>query len=427
MKKIIKKKDILGIIGLGYVGLPLAISFSKKFQVVAYDKKKSRVENLRKGNDINNEASKKELRSKKNLFFTNNSKDLSKCNIFIITVPTPIRSNNNPNLDLLKEACETIGRYMKKQSIIITESTTYPGCTEDFCVPIIERSSKLKFNKDFYCGYSPERINPGDKKNKLEKIIKLTSGSNKFTANKVDQLYKKIIKAGTHQVSSIKVAEAAKIIENVQRFVNISLINELALIFDKLNLSTQEVLNAAGTKWNFIKFKPGLIGGHCIAVDPYYLSHRANKVNQKSEIINTSLRLHEKLFQYICNKLINKLKKLETNSQKKILILGLTFKENCHDYRNSQSVKLVKYFQKKKYKVDSYDPLINPEDLKKDYKISMLKNMPKKNYYDGIVLAVPHNFFLQWGQKKIQSFGKKKFHLIDVKSILKKNNQIWQF
>jgi|TARA_Y100000389_G_C17457628_1_gene519274 UDP-N-acetyl-D-glucosamine/UDP-N-acetyl-D-galactosamine dehydrogenase len=427
MKKIIKKKDILGIIGLGYVGLPLAISFSKKFQVVAYDKKKSRVENLRKGNDINNEASKKELRSKKNLFFTNNSKDLSKCNIFIITVPTPIRSNNNPNLDLLKEACETIGRYMKKQSIIIIESTTYPGCTEDFCVPIIERSSKLKFNKDFYCGYSPERINPGDKKNKLEKIIKLTSGSNKFTANKVDQLYKKIIKAGTHQVSSIKVAEAAKIIENVQRFVNISLINELALIFDKLNLSTQEVLNAAGTKWNFIKFKPGLIGGHCIAVDPYYLSHRANKVNQKSEIINTSLRLHEKLFQYICNKLINKLKKLETNSQKKILILGLTFKENCHDYRNSQSVKLVKYFQKKKYKVDSYDPLINPEDLKKDYKISMLKNMPKKNYYDGIVLAVPHNFFLQWGQKKIQSFGKKKFHLIDVKSILKKNNQIWQF
>ena len=427
MKKIIKKKDILGIIGLGYVGLPLAISFSKKFQVVAYDKKKSRVENLRKGNDINNEASKKELRSKKNLFFTNNSKDLSKCNIFIITVPTPIRSNNNPNLDLLKEACETIGRYMKKQSIIIIESTTYPGCTEDFCVPIIERSSKLKFNKDFYCGYSPERINPGDKKNKLEKIIKLTSGSNKFTANKVDQLYKKIIKAGTHQVSSIKVAEAAKIIENVQRFVNISLINELALIFDKLNLSTQEVLNAAGTKWNFIKFKPGLIGGHCIAVDPYYLSHRANKVNQKSEIINTSLRLHEKLFQYICNKLINKIKKLETNSQKKILILGLTFKENCHDYRNSQSVKLVKYFQKKKYKVDSYDPLINPEDLKKDYKISMLKNMPKKNYYDGIVLAVPHNFFLQWGQKKIQSFGKKKFHLIDVKSILKKNNQIWQF
>ncbi len=422
-----KDKDTLGIIGLGYVGLPLALSFSKKMRVVAFDKKKSRINELRKGHDTNYEVSKKNLKVNNKLFFTNDAKNLSKCNIFIITVPTPIKFNNFPDLNLLKQACETVGKFVKKNSIVIIESTTYPGCTEDFCAPIVERVSKLKFNKDFYFGYSPERINPGDKKNKLEKVVKLTSGSTKFVANKVDNLYKKIIKAGTFKVSSIKVAEAAKIIENVQRFVNISLINELALIFDRLNLSTQEVLDAAGTKWNFIKFKPGLIGGHCIAVDPYYLSYKANKINRKSEIINTGLRLHEKLFQFICNKLITNLKAIKLKAQKKILILGLTFKENCYDYRNSQSVNLVKYLKKKNFKVDAYDPFINSNNLRNDYKISLLKNEPKKNFYDGIVLAVPHNFFLNWGQKKIQSFGKKNFYLIDIKSKLKKNNHIWQF
>ena len=422
-----KYKDTLGIIGLGYVGLPLALSFSKKMRVVAFDKKKSRIDELRKGHDTNYEVSKKNLKINNKLFFTYDAKNLSKCNIFIITVPTPIKFNNFPDLNLLKQACETVGKFVKKNSIVIIESTTYPGCTEEFCAPIVERVSKLKFNKDFYFGYSPERINPGDKKNKLEKVVKLTSGSTKFVANKVDNLYKKIIKAGTFKVSSIKVAEAAKIIENVQRFVNISLINELALIFDRLNLSTQEVLDAAGTKWNFIKFKPGLIGGHCIAVDPYYLSYKANKINRKSEIINTGLRLHEKLFQFICNKLITNLKAIKLKAQKKILILGLTFKENCYDYRNSQSVNLVKYLKKKNFKVDAYDPFINSNNLRNDYKISLLKNEPKKNFYDGIVLAVPHNFFLNWGQKKIQSFGKKNFYLIDIKSKLKKNNHIWQF
>ena len=422
-----KKRDTLGIIGLGYVGLPLALSFSKKMTVVAFDKKKSRIEKLKKGNDTNNEVSKKDLKTNNNLFFTDEEKNLSKCNIFIITVPTPIKFNNLPDLNLLKEACETVGKYVKKNSIVVIESTTYPGCTEEFCAPIVEKVSKLKFNKDFYFGYSPERINPGDKKNKLEKIVKLTSGSNNIAANKVDNLYKKIIKAGTFKVSSIKVAEAAKIIENVQRFVNISLINELALIFDRLNLSTQEVLNAAGTKWNFIKFKPGLIGGHCIAVDPYYLSYKAKKINRKSEIINTGLRLHEKLFKYICDKLITNLKAIKSKSKKKILILGLTFKENCHDYRNSQSVNLVKYLKKKNFIVDAFDPFINSNNLKKDYKISLIRHEPKRNFYDGIVLAVPHNFFLNWGQKKIQSFGKKNFYLIDIKSKLKKNNHIWQF
>ena len=426
-KKINRKKDIIGVIGLGYVGLPLAISFSKKIEVVAYDKKKLRTDNLRIGKDTNKEVSKKELRNKQNILFTNDPKNLSKCNIFIITVPTPVKHKNIPNLDLLKEACKLVGKYIKKEAIVIIESTTYPGCTEEFCAPIIEKTSRLKFNKDFYCGYSPERINPGDKKNKLEKIVKITSGSNTKTAIKVDRLYKKIIKAGTYKVSSIKVAEAAKIVENVQRFVNISLINELAIIFDKLNLSSEEVLNAAGTKWNFLKFKPGLIGGHCIAVDPYYLSYKAKKIKSKSEIINTSLRLHEKLFKYICNKLINNLKSNSITSKKNVLILGLTFKENCHDYRNSQSVKLVQYLKSKKFKVDAYDPFINPKDIKKDYNINMLKKFPKKNYYDGIVLAVPHNFFLNLGQKKIQGFGKKNFQLIDIKSKLKKNKYIWQF
>lgn len=412
---------------MGYVGLPLALEFGKKFNTVAFDKKDSRINQLKKGIDRNKEIEKKDFLLSKKIKFTSKSSDLYVCNIFIITVPTPIKSKNTPNLKYLKDACIVAGQNIKKNSIVILESTVYPGCTEEYCAPIVEKVSKLKFNKEFFFGYSPERINPGDKKNRLKDIIKITSGSDKKTASKVDQIYNSIINAGTHKAPSIKVAESAKIVENIQRFVNISLINELAIIFEKLNINSRDVLEAAGTKWNFIKFKPGLIGGHCIAVDPYYMTHKVKKINRNSEIINTSLKLHEKLFKFICNKLIHFLNLQNRKNRKKILVLGLTFKENCGDFRNSQSVELVKYLKSKNFTVDAIDPWISYKELKKKHGISLLKNNPKNYTYDGIILAVPHRIFLKWGQNKIEKFGKKFFKIIDIKSVLKRNKNIWQF
>ncbi len=420
-------KNTIGIIGLGYVGLPLALAFSKKFQVVAFDKNFSRIKELKKKIARNNEIKKKYLTSRSLLKFTYKKEDLSICNIFIITVPTPIKLRNLPDLNQLKEACILVGKHIKRNSIVILESTVYPGCTEEFCVPIIERVSKLKFNQDFFCGYSPERINPGDKKNELKNIIKITSGSKPKIADIVDKLYRTIIKAGTYKASSIKVAEASKIVENVQRFVNISLINELAIIFEKLNISTKEVLDAASTKWNFLKFKPGLIGGHCIAVDPYYLKYKVKEIKKKSEIINTSLKLHEKLFKFIAKKLVSILDENKDSKKKRILILGITFKENCADYRNSQSVELVRNLKLKGFKVDVSDPWVESKMIKKETGIALLKKTPKKNFYDGIILAVPHRVFLTWGQKKIEGLGRKNFKIIDIKSVLKNKENIWQF
>ncbi len=342
------KKKYISIIGLGYVGLPLAVEFAKFFDVIAFDYNSKRINELRNNLDENNEIKKNELKKLKKLYFTENEKDLKKSNIFIIAVPTPIKKNKKPNLIFLKQACITVSKYISKKDIVIFESTVYPGLTDDYCIPIIEKYSKFKINKDFFCGYSPERINPGDKKNKLSTIVKITSGSNYKTSIFVDNLYKKIIKAGTYRTSSIKIAEAAKVIENTQRDLNIAFINELSIIFNKLHLDTDEILKAASTKWNFIKFSPGLVGGHCIGVDPYYLTYKAKKVGYSPKIILSGRDMNDNMVKYVSKRFLNKLseKKIKIiNSQ--ILILGFSFKENCSDTRNSKIKDLHKLLIRK--------------------------------------------------------------------------------
>ena len=408
---------VICIIGLGYVGLPLSLAFSQKgLKVIGYDSSLKRINELKKSKDINGEFSKEELMSLENILFTNKTSDIDIANIYIITVPTPINKAKNPNLKPLLKASKTVGKSLSKNDIVIYESTVYPGCTEEECVPVLEFNSKMIFNKDFFCGYSPERINPGDKKRKLKDIVKVTSGSNSETAIKIDKLYKKIIEAGTHLAPSIKVAEASKIIENVQRDVNISLMNELAIIFNKMEIDTTDVLKASSTKWNFLNFKPGLVGGHCIGVDPYYLAYKAKQFGYTPNVILSGRKVNNKMGKHIAETINN----LIVNNNKKpqncnALILGVTFKENCSDIRNSRVFSLHKSLIKLKIKVDLFDPHAINEEVVKSFKIKLIEKINQK--YDVIILAVAHDEFLKMD---LVNFKKPNGIIYDVKSILDK-------
>jgi len=393
------KDSKIAIIGLGYVGLPLAVEFSKKYPTIGFDINKNRVSDLNTGNDstfeVDNESLSKALDSGLELSYDIGSIKFS--NIFIVTVPTPIDENKAPDLKPLKKASEMLGAILKKGDVVIYESTTYPGCTEEFCVPILESSSKLLYNEDFFCGYSPERINPGDKKNTLTKIIKVTSGSNPEIALFIDDLYKSIIEIGTHQAPSIKVAEASKAIENAQRDVNISFVNELSLIFDRLEIDTLEVLEAASTKWNFLNYIPGLVGGHCIGVDPYYLAHKAQTVGYEPQVILSGRRVNDSMGIHVANTYIKLLvSKNITVKNSKALILGITFKEDCPDIRNTKVVDVVNELKEFQIEVDVFDPNANRGEVQKQLGISLLNGLPEFKKYDGIIFAVAHKEFLSF-------------------------------
>jgi UDP-N-acetyl-D-galactosamine dehydrogenase len=406
------------IIGLGYVGLPLSIAFEKSgMKVIGYDSSSKRIKELKKFKDKNGEFSKEELILAKNILFTENSSEINIANIYIITVPTPIFKNKKPNLKQLLDATRIVGKNLSVNDIVIYESTVYPGCTEEVCVPELEKNSKMKFNKDFFCGYSPERINPGDKTRKLKDIVKVTSGSNPQIATKIDRLYKKIIQAGTHLAPSIKVAEASKIIENVQRDVNISLMNEFAIICNKIKIDTKDVLEASSTKWNFLNFNPGLVGGHCIGVDPYYLAHKAQQIGYTPNVILSGRKVNNNMGKHIANS-INDLILANNKNPKNCnaIILGITFKENCSDIRNSRVFNLYKSLTKLKIKVDVFDPHALNEEVIKNYGIGLIKKIDKK--YDIIVLAVAHDEFLKLD---IVNFKKSNGIIYDVKSVLEKN------
>jgi UDP-N-acetyl-D-galactosamine dehydrogenase len=393
----------IAVIGLGYVGLPLAIEFGKKYKVLGFDINQSRIEELNLLTDRTNEADlvgmKNAMKLAKSnlglgLNFSGNVEDLTNYNVFIVTVPTPIDQFKAPDLTPLLKASEMLGKVIKKDDIVIYESTVYPGCTEEDCVPVLEKFSGLKFNQDFYCGYSPERINPGDKVNTLTKIKKVTSGSTPEIAEIVDQLYKSIITAGTHKAPCLKVAEASKAIENAQRDVNISFVNELALIFDRMGIDTNDVLDAAGTKWNFLKYKPGLVGGHCIGVDPYYLAHKAESLGYHPQVILSGRRVNDNMGVFIANKLIKLLiAKKHVISNSKTLLLGITFKENCPDIRNSKVIDIFHELQQFSMQVDVFDPHADKHEVKEEYGITLIDAITKK--YDSIILAVSHAVFLQ--------------------------------
>jgi UDP-N-acetyl-D-galactosamine dehydrogenase len=417
----------IGIIGLGYVGLPLAIEFSKKNKVVGFDIDKIRVSELSKIIDKTNEANLEDLReaiegtsTHKNtgLFFSSNISDLKECNIYIITVPTPITKFKSPDLNPLLLASEMIGGIIKTGDIVIYESTVYPGCTEEDCVPVLEKCSGLKFNKDFFCGYSPERINPGDKINTLTKIVKVTSGSTPEIAERIDKLYASIIEAGTHKAPSIKVAEASKSIENAQRDVNISFVNELALIFDRIGIDTNDVLEAAGTKWNFLKYKPGLVGGHCIGVDPYYLAHKAESLGYHPQVILSGRRVNDNMGMFVANKVIKlMIQKGIIIKGAKSLILGFTFKENCPDIRNTRVIDIYTELSQFGLHVDIHDPLANKEEVKNQYNV-ILNNDINILDYDSIIIAVSHNEFRDLDFKNLKS--NKNTIIFDTKGFLDK-------
>ena len=412
----------IALIGLGYVGLPLAIEFGKKFKVVGYDISEDRINLLKKFDDPNLEISKKEFSESSYLSFSSIIDDIKDCNIFIVTVPTPIDNHKRPDLTALKKSSETVGSVLKKDDIVIYESTVFPGATEEFCVPILEKKSGLKFNSDFYCGYSPERINPGDKKHKLIDIKKVTAGSTPEIALEVDKLYKEIIVAGTHMTESIKIAEAAKVIENTQRDLNIALINELSIIFSKMNIDTGSVLEAASTKWNFLNFKPGLVGGHCIGVDPYYLTHKALEVGYEPKVILAGRKLNDEMSDYVANKLVEtmKLKGINMNDSK-ILIAGLSFKENCPDVRNTRVLDIINNLSKMNIHIDVYDPWVDPRTASIECGIDLI-NEPDKNSYDGILVAVAHEHFASLGSDWFRELGKKLHVLFDLKGIFPKKN-----
>lgn len=414
-----KKK--IAVIGLGYVGLPLAVEFGKKFSVLGFDINISRVAELQVGHDATLEVSDEELRCAKKLEFSSSVEELKHCDIYIVTVPTPIDSHKQPDLTPLVKASEMLGGVVSKDNIIIYESTVYPGATEEVCIPVVEQVSGLNFNQDFFAGYSPERINPGDKEHRVTNILKVTSGSTPEIAEEVDQLYKSIIIAGTHKASSIKVAEAAKVIENTQRDVNIALINELSIIFNKLGIDTLEVLEAAGTKWNFLPFRPGLVGGHCIGVDPYYLTHKAQSVGYHPEMILAGRRLNDGMGEYVVSQLIKKmLKKRIHIEDANILVMGLTFKENCPDLRNTRVVDIVEELMEYNTNVDVVDPWCSNEEAKKEYGISLVD--PENCKYDAIILAVGHKEFRKLGAEKIRAFGRTNHVLYDLKYVLPKNS-----
>jgi len=407
----------LGILGLGYVGLPLAVEFAKKRRVVGFDVDKKRIDELKSGFDKNLEFDKKTLYGSKNLYLSNDEEDLKSLNCFIITVPTPIDEFKKPDLKLLIKASEMIGNLIKKGNLIIYESTVYPGCLEEICIPILEKKSNLKFNQDFFCGYSPERINPGDKEHTISKIRKITSGSTSYISDLVDKLYKEIITVGTHRAPSIKVAEAAKVIENTQRDLNIALINELSIIFDKMNIDTKAVLDAAGSKWNFLSFVPGLVGGHCIGVDPYYLTFKAESIGYRPKIILAGRELNDNMGNYVANELVKKMKKKNIKIKgAKILIMGLTFKENCPDTRNSGVQNVINELKKYECKLNLYDPWADRDEIKKTTGIYPILET-SINTYDAILITVAHDQFKSLGFENIKNFCKKNHVIYDFKNL----------
>ena len=410
-----KSQTKIAIVGMGYVGLPLAVEFGRFFPTLGFDSNHRRIDELINGFDSTLEVESKEFVGIQDLSFTYNIDDIANCNIYIICVPTPIDNQKNPDLAMITNASSSIAVLLKKDDIVIYESTVYPGATEELCVPILENFSGLSFNRDFFCGYSPERINPGDKKHRLTSIKKVTSGSTPEIADKVDQLYKRIITAGTFQAKSIKVAEAAKVIENTQRDVNIALINELALIFNKLDIDTEAVLEAASTKWNFLNFSPGLVGGHCIGVDPYYLTHKALQVGYIPEMILAGRKLNDNMGKYV----VSQVSKLMTQKNihivdANILIMGLTFKENCPDIRNTRVVDLVKEFEGFNCNVDVYDPWVDKDEARNEYNIMPIDH-PIKGKYDAILLAVLHDEFKGLSLSQIKAFGRDNHVLYDIK------------
>jgi UDP-N-acetyl-D-galactosamine dehydrogenase len=410
--------DRIGIIGLGYVGLPLAVEFGKVIDTIGFDINHERIEELRTGFDRTREVEADELRASSKLTYSADINALKSVNYFIVTVPTPVDDSKKPDLRPLEMASKTIGTVLKKGDVVIYESTVYPGCTEEICVPVLEKISGLKYNTDFFCGYSPERINPGDKLHRVTTIKKVTSGSTPEIAEKVDHLYKLIIKAGTHKASSIKVAEAAKVIENSQRDINIAFVNELALIFDRIGIDTHEVLEAAGTKWNFLPFKPGLVGGHCIGVDPYYLTHKAESLGYHPEVILAGRRINDNMGKHIANSVIKLMARQDLSINKgRILVLGITFKEDCPDIRNSKVVDVISELKSFGCQVDVYDPHADQEEVRHEYKLEMVKSPNGK--YDAIVLAVSHKEFsdLQWSALKHD-----RTVIYDVKGFLEKKS-----
>lgn len=411
----------IAIIGLGYVGLPLAAEFGQNINTIGFDIDKARIAELKLGRDVTLECSSEILISAKKLTYTSELENIKDCNIYIVTVPTPIDDYNQPDLTPLIKASETVGKVLSKGDFVIYESTVYPGATEEDCIPVLEKISGLKFNQDFFAGYSPERINPGDKVNTLTTIKKITSGSTPEVANFVDDLYGSIITAGTHKASSIKVAEAAKVIENTQRDLNIAIINEFAKIFNKLDIDTEEVLKAARTKWNFLPFKPGLVGGHCISVDPYYLTHKAIEVGYRPEVILAGRRINDGMGDYVATQLVKKLSSQKIHiDEAKILVMGFTFKGNCPDVRNTKIIDIIKELKDFNMDVDIYDSWANPEEVKHEYNMSLISEL-EIGKYDGIILAVDHDEFKEMGSVKIRALGKVNHVLYDVKHVFNLN------
>ena len=407
----------IAIIGLGYVGLPLAVAFGEKYQVIGFDINAERITNLKNGLDTTLQCTSQEIANASKLIFTHDLSQIKDCSIFIVTVPTPVTKDKQPDLHLLRTASKMIGEVLKKGDIVIYESTVYPGCTEEDCVPILEEFSGLKYNQDFYCGYSPERINPGDKVHTLTKIIKVTSGSTPEVANMVDNLYASIITAGTHKASSIKIAEASKSIENAQRDINISFVNELALIFDKMGIDTNEVLAAAATKWNFLPFKPGLVGGHCIGVDPYYLAHKATSLGYHPQVILSGRHVNDQMSAFVTEKVIKLLIKNNFNVQgAKVLLLGVTFKENCPDIRNSQAFEIYTALKKLGVDVFAFDPFANAQEVLDNHQINLVTSLET---YDAIVLTVAHDFFKSLNYTSLKSSANSVIY--DTKAILDKS------
>ena len=411
------RKCRIGIVGLGYVGLPLAVEFGKHFDTVGFDIKPHRIAELASGRDSTLEVSRAELKAAARLAFSTDLDDLKRCRVLIVTVPTPIDEYKRPDLTPLVKASETVGKALTKGAVVVYESTVYPGCTEEVCVPILERESGLEFNRDFFVGYSPERINPGDKEHRLTTIRKVTSGSTPEVAEFVDKLYATIVKAGTHKASSIKVAEAAKVIENTQRDVNIALINELALIFNRLGLDTEEVLNAAGSKWNFLPFRPGLVGGHCIGVDPYYLTHKAQSIGYHPEMILAGRRLNDNMALYVAGEIIKLMtgKRIHVKGAR-VLVLGVTFKENCPDIRNSKVIDVVRELEKYGAEVDIYDPWADGEECRHEYGVRPIRTLAPKRY-DTAVIAVAHRQFRDLGPEGVRRLCKKNHVVYDIKHV----------
>lgn len=412
----------IAIIGLGYVGLPLAVEYGKQRRTVGFDINQVRIKELSEGKDSTLEVSAEELSSAHQLSFSSDIAALKQCNVFIVTVPTPIDDHKRPDLTPLVKASETLGKVVKRGDVVIYESTVYPGATEEVCIPVIEKLSGLTFNKDFYAGYSPERINPGDKEHRVHNIVKVTSGSTPEIAEFVDSLYRTIVKVGTHRASSIKVAEAAKVIENTQRDLNIALINELAIIFGKLGIDTLEVLEAAGSKWNFLPFRPGLVGGHCISVDPYYLTHKAQEIGYHPEVILAGRRINDGMGSYVTDAVV----KLMTRKRihvvdSNVLILGLTFKENCPDLRNTRVVDIVKEFQEYNAKVDIFDPWADLDEARHEYGYDLLSKLPSDKKYDTVILTVGHKEFRELGAAGIKALCKPNHVIFDVKYVLPKD------